>query len=293
MVPYGPGAKKALELTFREALRLGHNYVGTEHLLLALLEHENGQGVLSGVGLQKAGVETYVVEMLSKFLQSTKAGNCKYGRRREPRDTRSPTDSGTDSGADRGTDSRADLGTDHGSDTPPPRKAIVRPCCDTPGMADRWALSSAEDGGVDVAPLGPDGLPAAPVRREPGPAKAVRARPDVARWVWRSTAEVYPRLLAAGVRVERRYDIEDAETLLLGHEGRYGQPRSAAAALARLRGGPVPPDRRSAPPQPGAQSSLLEPEARPRSPPADLLAVYAETAAPAPAAPRTPTGCGC
>ncbi|MEU9554781.1 Clp protease N-terminal domain-containing protein [Streptomyces fumanus] len=74
LVPYGPGAKKALELTFREALRLGHNYVGTEHLLLALLEHENGQGVLSGVGLQKAGVEAYVVEMLSKFLQSTEAG---------------------------------------------------------------------------------------------------------------------------------------------------------------------------------------------------------------------------
>ena len=36
------GAKKALELTFREALRLGHNYVGTEHLLLALLELEDG-----------------------------------------------------------------------------------------------------------------------------------------------------------------------------------------------------------------------------------------------------------
>lgn len=142
-------------------------------------------------------------------------------------------------------------------------------------MTDRWALAPAEDGGVELAPLGPDGLPCGPVRREPDPAGAVRSRPEVTRWVWRSTAEVYPRLLATGVRVERCYDIEDAETLLLGHEGRYGEPRSAAAALARLRGGPVPPD----PPQrsavPGAQSPLFEPQGA-RLPLADLLAVYAE-----------------
>ncbi|MEW2622707.1 bifunctional 3'-5' exonuclease/DNA polymerase [Streptomyces sp. NPDC048106] len=142
-------------------------------------------------------------------------------------------------------------------------------------MADRWALAPAEDGGVDVAPLGPDGLPAGPVRRERDPAGAVRSRPEVTRWVWRSTADVYPRLLATGVRVERCYDIEVAETLLLGHEGRYGEPRSAAAALARLRGGPVPPD----PPQraaaPGAQSPLFEPTGT-QLPLADLLTVYAE-----------------
>ncbi|WP_326754013.1 bifunctional 3'-5' exonuclease/DNA polymerase [Streptomyces hirsutus] len=142
-------------------------------------------------------------------------------------------------------------------------------------MADRWALSSAEDGGVDVAPLGPEGLPAAPVRREAGPAEAVRSRPGVTRWVWRSTAEVYPRLLAAGVRVERCYDVEAAETLLLGHEGRYGQPRSAAAALARLRGGPVPPDPPQRPAEPGAQSSLFEPRGA-HVPLTDLLAVYAD-----------------
>ncbi|XVV36375.1 bifunctional 3'-5' exonuclease/DNA polymerase [Streptomyces sp. CA-100214] len=142
-------------------------------------------------------------------------------------------------------------------------------------MADRWALAVAEDGGVDVAPLGPDGLPAGPVRREAGPAEAVRSRPEVARWVWRSTAEVAPRLLATGVRVERCYDMEAAETLLLGHEGRYGEPRSAAAALARLRGGPVPadPPQRSA--EPGAQSPLFEPQGV-HLPLDDLLAVYAE-----------------
>lgn len=113
--------------------------------------------------------------------------------------------------------------------------------------------------------------------READLARAVRDRPDVTRWVWRSTAEVYPRLLATGMRVERCYDVEDAETLLLGHEGRSGEPRSAAAALARLRGGPVPPD----PPQrsaaPGAQSSLFEAQdTAVRLPLEDLLAVYAE-----------------
>ncbi|MFD5586302.1 bifunctional 3'-5' exonuclease/DNA polymerase [Streptomyces sp. NPDC127063] len=142
-------------------------------------------------------------------------------------------------------------------------------------MADRWALAPAEDGGVDVAPLGPDGLPAGPVRREEDLAQAVRNRPHVTRWVWRSTAEVYPRLLATGVRVERCYDVEDAETLLLGHEGRYGEPRSAAAALARLRGGPVPPDPPQRSAEPGAQSSLFEPQAT-HLPLTDLLEVYAE-----------------
>lgn len=53
LVPFDAAAKKVLELTFREALRLGHNYVGTEHLVLALLEHENGEGVLSGLGIGK------------------------------------------------------------------------------------------------------------------------------------------------------------------------------------------------------------------------------------------------
>ncbi|MFK0287637.1 bifunctional 3'-5' exonuclease/DNA polymerase [Streptomyces sp. NPDC090499] len=143
-------------------------------------------------------------------------------------------------------------------------------------MTDRWALAPAEDGGVDVAPLGPDGLPAGPVRREPDLAGAVRGRPEVTRWVWRSTAEVYPRLLATGVRVERCYDIEDAETLLLGHEGRSGEPHSAAAALARLRGGPVPPDPPQRAAEPGAQSPLFEPQGTARLTLDELLTVYAE-----------------
>ncbi|MFF6862812.1 MULTISPECIES: Clp protease N-terminal domain-containing protein [Streptomyces] len=71
LVPYGPAAKKVLELTFREALRLGHNYIGTEHILLALLEHEHGEGVLSGLGLGKEAVERYVTEALAQFIGVT------------------------------------------------------------------------------------------------------------------------------------------------------------------------------------------------------------------------------
>ncbi|SOD84776.1 Clp protease N-terminal domain-containing protein [Streptomyces sp. Ag109_G2-15] len=75
LIPYGPEAKKVLELTFREALRLGHNYIGTEHLLLALLEHENGAGVLSGLGITKAGTEEYVGRVLALLLEQKKAAS--------------------------------------------------------------------------------------------------------------------------------------------------------------------------------------------------------------------------
>ncbi|WP_019877767.1 Clp protease N-terminal domain-containing protein [Sporichthya polymorpha] len=67
LIPFDSEAKKALELTFREALRLGHNYIGTEHLLLALLEGENGSGVLSGLGLEKERIETDLVAMLNSL----------------------------------------------------------------------------------------------------------------------------------------------------------------------------------------------------------------------------------
>ncbi|MGW4031014.1 bifunctional 3'-5' exonuclease/DNA polymerase [Streptomyces sp. NPDC004838] len=142
-------------------------------------------------------------------------------------------------------------------------------------MSGRWALAAAEGDGARLVPLGSDGMPAGPVREEPDLVEAVRSRPDVERWVWRSTSEVYPRLLAAGVRVERCYDIEDAESLLLGHEGRLGEPRSAAAALARLRRGPVPPDPPPRAAEPGSQSSLFEPQPVP-VPLESLLEVYGE-----------------
>ena len=65
LIPYDARARKVLELTFREALRLGHNYIGTEHILLALLEAEDGDGPLAGLGVDKATTEAGISEQLS------------------------------------------------------------------------------------------------------------------------------------------------------------------------------------------------------------------------------------
>ena len=67
LIPFDAQAKKALELTFREALRLGHNYVGTEHILLALLELEDGTGVLAGLGVDKAATEADIASALAGY----------------------------------------------------------------------------------------------------------------------------------------------------------------------------------------------------------------------------------
>jgi len=65
LIPYSAQARKALELTFREALRMGHNYIGTEHILLAILELEDGSGVLAGLGVDKAAAEANVTKALA------------------------------------------------------------------------------------------------------------------------------------------------------------------------------------------------------------------------------------
>ncbi|GHH83500.1 hypothetical protein GCM10018793_45750 [Streptomyces sulfonofaciens] len=68
LVPFDAVARKALELTFREALRLGHNYIGTEHILLALLEGEDGDGMLSGLGVGKDAAERSVTAALAAIV---------------------------------------------------------------------------------------------------------------------------------------------------------------------------------------------------------------------------------
>ncbi|WP_074317558.1 Clp protease N-terminal domain-containing protein [Micromonospora cremea] len=69
LIPYDVRGKKALELTFREALRLGHNYIGTEHILLALLEQEDGAGVLTNLGLEKSTVEADLAAALAAAVR--------------------------------------------------------------------------------------------------------------------------------------------------------------------------------------------------------------------------------
>ena len=66
-IPFTPRAKKVLELSLREALQLGHNYIGTEHILLGLIRE--GEGVAAQV-LQKLGadldrVRQTVIQLLS------------------------------------------------------------------------------------------------------------------------------------------------------------------------------------------------------------------------------------
>jgi ATP-dependent Clp protease ATP-binding subunit ClpA len=67
LIPFSGPARKALELTVREALRLGHNYVGTEHLLLALLELEDGAGPLYQSGVDKGHVEADLIAALESL----------------------------------------------------------------------------------------------------------------------------------------------------------------------------------------------------------------------------------
>ncbi|MGA6157711.1 Clp protease N-terminal domain-containing protein [Stenotrophomonas sp. NPDC087984] len=72
LVPFGADARKVLELTFREALRLGHNYIGTEHILLALLEHEDGAGLLTGLGIDKATAVDTLTKTLTRIAEAIK-----------------------------------------------------------------------------------------------------------------------------------------------------------------------------------------------------------------------------
>ncbi|MEU6678605.1 Clp protease N-terminal domain-containing protein [Streptomyces sp. NPDC046925] len=74
LIPYDAGGKKVLELTFREALRLGHNYVGTEHILLSLLEAEDGKGTLTALGIDKAAAEAHITEALEAIRASVNQG---------------------------------------------------------------------------------------------------------------------------------------------------------------------------------------------------------------------------
>ncbi|GAA1949649.1 bifunctional 3'-5' exonuclease/DNA polymerase [Amycolatopsis minnesotensis] len=87
-------------------------------------------------------------------------------------------------------------------------------------------------------------------------AERERASTEAPRWVFSSVEQVYPVLLRAGVRVRRCHDLALAEGLLLAHEGREGEPRGLAAALARANGMDAPPD--SAPAGLDDQPSLFE-----------------------------------
>ncbi len=118
------------------------------------------------------------------------------------------------------------------------------------------------------------GEPAGAVEEVADLGATVREAGD-ARWLWASTADSYPALVRAGVRAGRCHDLELTEALLLGYDGRWGEPRTLPAAWARLTGGPVPPDpppRPAVPPGDGQGTLFDSPPAAPGIDP--ILRVY-------------------
>jgi ATP-dependent Clp protease ATP-binding subunit ClpC len=74
--PFTPRAKKVLELSLREALQLGHNYIGTEHMLLGLVREGEGVAaqVLVSLGADLSRVRQQVIQLLSGYQAGGKEG---------------------------------------------------------------------------------------------------------------------------------------------------------------------------------------------------------------------------
>ncbi|MFH1736819.1 MAG: ATP-dependent Clp protease ATP-binding subunit [Actinomycetota bacterium] len=74
-IPFTPRAKKVLELSLREALQLGHNYIGTEHILLGLIREGEGVAarVLLNLGADLERVRNEVIQLLSGAYSATGA----------------------------------------------------------------------------------------------------------------------------------------------------------------------------------------------------------------------------
>ena len=70
LIPFNGPVKKVLELTFRQALRLGHNYIGTEHIALALFEGEEDDGPLHRAGVDRDRFESELVTALEQFTKN-------------------------------------------------------------------------------------------------------------------------------------------------------------------------------------------------------------------------------
>lgn len=66
-IPYTPRAKKVLELSLREALQLGHNYIGTEHILLGLIRE--GEGVAAQIIKQTLSLDDLRLAIIERLRQ--------------------------------------------------------------------------------------------------------------------------------------------------------------------------------------------------------------------------------
>jgi ATP-dependent Clp protease ATP-binding subunit ClpA len=82
--PFTPRSKKVLELSLREALALGHNYIGTEHILLGLIREGEGVGaqVLQSLGADLDRVREQVIEVLRGMPESRESRRRRHGAAR-------------------------------------------------------------------------------------------------------------------------------------------------------------------------------------------------------------------
>jgi ATP-dependent Clp protease ATP-binding subunit ClpC len=83
-IPFTPRAKRVLELSLEEARQLGHNYIGTEHLLLGLIREGEGVAarVLENLGVDLSKVRTQVIRMLGETAEVSAGGSS--GRTKTP-----------------------------------------------------------------------------------------------------------------------------------------------------------------------------------------------------------------
>ena len=82
-IPFTPRAKKVLELSLREALQLGHNYIGTEHILLGLIREGEGTAaqVLESLGADPQAVRQEVIQLISGYHSSKEPAGAGGGSR--------------------------------------------------------------------------------------------------------------------------------------------------------------------------------------------------------------------
>ena len=75
-IPFTPQAKQVLRLSLSEALRFGHNYIGTEHVLLGLIQEKDGVAaqVLADAGADLGRVRAEVVRLLAEYQQRARPG---------------------------------------------------------------------------------------------------------------------------------------------------------------------------------------------------------------------------
>ncbi|WP_404785818.1 ATP-dependent Clp protease ATP-binding subunit [Altericista sp. CCNU0014] len=85
-IPFTPRAKRVLELSLEEARQLGHNYIGTEHLLLGLIREGEGVAarVLENLGVDLSKVRTQVIRMLGETAEVSAGGGGGGGRTKTP-----------------------------------------------------------------------------------------------------------------------------------------------------------------------------------------------------------------